>query len=63
MFVGGYDVYDPTNVGFIADGPQASKVGTLHDTTRKGNGNQGHEFGVDLPEEDKAALLEYMKTL
>ncbi len=62
-FYRGYDVYDPTNVGFIAEGPQAEKVGTLYDTTRKGNGNQGHEFGIDLPEEEKAALLEYMKTL
>ncbi len=62
-FYRGYDVYDPTNVGFISDGPQASQVGTLHDTARMGNGNEGHEFGTDLPEEDKAALLEYMKTL
>ena len=28
-----------------------------------GNGNGGHVFGTALPEADKAALLEYLKTL
>jgi hypothetical protein len=26
-------------------------------------GNQGHEFGVNLPEADKVALIEYLKTI
>ena len=26
-----------------------------------GNSNQGHEFGVDLPQADKDALLEFLK--
>ena len=25
--------------------------------------NKGHQFGVDLPDDDKAALIEYLKTL
>lgn len=36
------------------------------DTTLPGNGNRGHEgpaFGTGLGDADKAALLEYLKTL
>ncbi len=32
-------------------------------TTDPGNSNVGHEFGVDLAEEDRRALLEYLKQL
>jgi hypothetical protein len=28
----------------------------------EGNGNQGHEYGTDLPAEDKDALVEFLKT-
>lgn len=59
----GYDVYDPGRVGFIVQGAAAERAGTHYDTTLRGNGNQGHEFGTALPEADKAALLEYLKTL
>ncbi|MBI3248649.1 MAG: c-type cytochrome [Deltaproteobacteria bacterium] len=62
----GYDVYDPEQLGFVHKGPEAEKVGVLYDTTQPGNSNQGHDgpgFGTDLSEEDKTALLEYLKTL
>jgi hypothetical protein len=59
----GYDVYDPVNVGFLSDGPDARRTGTLHDTTQLGNTNVGHEHGTTLPVESKRALLEYLKTL
>ncbi|MFP5506847.1 MAG: hypothetical protein ACLGH6_11670, partial [Gammaproteobacteria bacterium] len=59
----GYDVYDPDRVGFIVQGAAAERAGTHYDTTLRGNGNQGHEFGTALPDADKAALLEYLKTL
>lgn len=62
-FYRGYDLYDPVNVGFISTGPEAEKVGTLHDVSKKGNGNQGHEYGTSLPEQDKEALVEFLKTL
>ncbi|MGZ5032332.1 MAG: c-type cytochrome [Usitatibacter sp.] len=62
-FIRGYDVYDPVKVGFVADGEDAMRVGTLHDTGLKGNGNQGHAYGTQLPAADKEALLEYLKTL
>lgn len=63
QFWRGYDVYDQKRVGFVHDGEHARRVGTRHDVAAKGGGNQGHEFGVGLPEADKDALLEYLKTL
>ena len=33
------------------------------DTSIVGNGNQGHEFGVDLSAADKTALVAYLKSL
>jgi cytochrome c peroxidase len=62
-FYRGYDVYNPVNMGFITQGPEAEKVGTLHDVSRKGNGNGGHLFGTTLRPEEKETLLEYLKTL
>lgn len=35
----------------------------LFDTTVAGNSNHGHLYGTDLPCEQKAALLEFLKTL
>lgn len=59
----GYDVIDPVGVGFISHGPQAEREGSRYDVTLRGNSNQGHEFGVDLPDVDKTNLVEYLKTL
>jgi mono/diheme cytochrome c family protein len=33
-----------------------------YDASERGNGNGGHLYGVDLPEGDKLALIEYLKT-
>lgn len=63
VFFRGYDVYDPERVGFISDGAEAENTGTRYDTRRKGNGNQGHEFAIDLPPAQKLQLIEYLKTL
>ncbi|MCB1858967.1 MAG: hypothetical protein KDI63_11865 [Gammaproteobacteria bacterium] len=63
MFYRGYDLYDPVNVGFQTQGPEAQRRGNLHDTRRRGNGNQGHEFGTELTGDEKSALIEYLKTL
>jgi hypothetical protein len=69
-FFRGYDVIDPKLVGFVFQPPediaQAEKFlqrTTEMDTTLPGNGNQGHTYGANLRSEDKAALIEYMKTL
>ncbi len=59
----GYNLYDPMQVGYVTAGEEAEYHGSLHDTRRKGGGNQGHEYGTALPAEDKQALVEYLKTL
>jgi hypothetical protein len=63
VFYRGYDVYDPVNLGFDSQSPEAQKRGWRQDTTVKGNGNQGHLYGTTLAQADKTALLEYMKTI
>jgi hypothetical protein len=51
--------YDPKNVGYVSDGQVPFEV----DTTLAGNRNSGHEYGTKLSEEDRWALVEYLKTL
>jgi len=63
LFWRGYDVYDPVRVGFVVQGVAAERAGTQLDTRMRGNGNQGHAFGTRLSVSDKAALMEYLKTL
>ena len=62
VFYRGYDVYDFDNVGFVSDGPEAERVGFRYDTTRTGNGNQGHEYGTDLSQREIDDLIEFLKT-
>ena len=59
----GSDRYDPQAVGFDTSSDEARKLGTAFDTQVKGNGNGGHTYGTDLPEDQKDAVVEYMKTL
>lgn len=63
VFWRGYDVYDPARVGFVTAGTDAERIGTRHDVAAKGGGNEGHVFGTELPDEDKDALVEYLKML
>jgi len=63
QFWRGYDVYDPTRVGFVTTGPEAQREGTFLDTSQPGNSNAGHTYGTELPAASKRALLEYLKTL
>lgn len=52
--------FDPVNVGFDNTGA------FILDTTLPGNSNAGHEgpgFGTNLTDEEKWALIEYMKSL
>jgi hypothetical protein len=63
VFYRGYDVYDPNQVGFVSQGPDAEQSGWKHDTTLRGEGNGGHAYGADLPPALKRALLEFLKTL
>lgn len=63
VFYAGYDVYDPVNVGFVTQGPEAERTGWKHDVSVRGESNQGHSYGTDLSDADKQALVEYLKTL
>ncbi len=63
VFYRGYNLLDPVNVGFVSQGKEAERVGFPYDASISGNGNQGHLHGTDLPEDQKEALLEYLKTL
>ncbi|MEE9394247.1 MAG: cytochrome c [Planctomycetota bacterium] len=62
-FYRGFDVYDSQDVGFVCKGPDAKREGWLHDTKTRGDGNQGHSYGSELSEDQKSALIEFLKTL
>ena len=52
-------------LGFHADRQRSDDGRKLFpfDTALPGNGNAGHEYGVGLPDDEKTALIEYLKTL
>jgi mono/diheme cytochrome c family protein len=61
-FYRGYDVFDQQNVGFVANVPAADgRRFFRYDTAVPGNGNGGHVYGTTLPDEDKRAIVEYLK--
>jgi hypothetical protein len=63
MFYRGYDVFDRQRVGFVGDVAQeGSRRYTLYDTSVPGNGNGGHVYGTELTDDEKDAIVEYMKT-
>ncbi|MBS0362019.1 MAG: hypothetical protein JSR98_11605 [Proteobacteria bacterium] len=52
--------YDPKDVGFVS----TPNVGWKFDTSLPGNSNAGHDYGTSkLSDADRAALVEYLKTL
>ena len=51
--------YDPKKVGYVSDG----EIPFVVDTTLSGNRNSGHEYGTKLSEEERWALVEYLKSL
>jgi hypothetical protein len=67
FFYTGHAVLDTVDVGSRAD---VDRVGNRpsfrYDLTLPGNSNVGHTgatYGTELPDEEKRALIEYMKTL
>jgi len=57
--LGGWE-FDPVKVGYVPyNGPNAFTL----DTSIPGNLNTGHTYGTDLSQDEKDALVEYMKTL
>ena len=57
--------YDPTTIGLATDQIASSFTLRTTDCADRASGNSvcGHEYGTRLPERDKKALLEYLKTL
>ena len=51
--------YDPKKVGYVSEG----ETPWVYDTSLTGNHNIGHEYGTSLSEDDRWALVEYLKTL
>jgi hypothetical protein len=63
VFFRGYDVFDREGVGFVSTVPAADgRVFFRYDTTVPGNSNAGHVYGTTLSDEDKWAVVEYLKT-
>jgi len=67
----GKDEYDPAKLGWkfqaLGRGPDprlpAVERRKVYDTTQPGRGNGGHTFGDHLTDEERAAVIEYLKTL
>jgi mono/diheme cytochrome c family protein len=65
------DAYDPDRLGWkvrvLDRAPGADVPGIerrkVYDTTQPGRGNGGHTFGDDLTEDERRAVIEYLKTL
>ena len=55
--------YDPRNVGYMTDAsPFANGTFVADPMNANGNGNGGHEYGPALSEDDRWAIIEYLKT-
>jgi mono/diheme cytochrome c family protein len=67
----GTEDYDPVNLGWkvrvLERGPDpelpAYERRKVYDTTQPGRGNGGHTFGDRFTEEERRAVIEYLKTL
>ncbi len=60
-FAVGHREFDPVHVG-LETAPARGRAMFVVDPA-SGNGNGGHEYGTALPERDRWALIEYLKTL
>ena len=59
----GSRIFDPKNVGYATDdSPFKTGEFVADPANANGNGNGGHEFGVTLSDEERWAIIEYMKT-
>jgi mono/diheme cytochrome c family protein len=67
----GKENYDPVKLGWKVTvlkeppgpGTSAFERRKVYDTTQRGHSNAGHTFGDDLTEEERMAVIEYLKTL
>ena len=54
---------DQNGCNVVQSGCMSAEKGWKYDTTEKGNGNGGHDYGTALSDSDKKSLVEYLKTL
>jgi hypothetical protein len=65
-FTVGSREFDPVKIGYRNDPGATGPNVWVYDTTQPGNSNIGHSgeaFGAALSEDQKSALLEYLKKL
>ena len=65
-FAVGNREFDPLKIGYRGDLDATGPNVWVYDTSQPGNSNIGHSgdaFGTSLPEDQKSALLEYLKRL
>jgi hypothetical protein len=64
QFMLGSREYDVQKLGYVitAD-PRSPAPAWQYDTSRVGNGATGHDYGTNLPDDDKWALIEFLKAL
>jgi hypothetical protein len=60
FYIGAWE-FDPQRVGLIVNNPLPGAF--TFDTRLPGNSNAGHEYGTDLSDSDRWALIEYLKAL
>jgi len=63
-FMVGSRTFDPQKVGYDTEhSPSKNAIFVADLANANGNGNGGHEYGTDLSEADRWAIIEYMKTM
>ena len=63
-FYRGNNLLNSHDIGFVSDLAQEKGLHfVLFDTRLLGNSNAGHLYGTNLTDQDKKAILEYLKTL
>jgi hypothetical protein len=56
--------YDVEKLGYVTTADAKSPAqGWEYDTSQVGNANSGHVYGTNLPDADKWALIEFLKSL
>ena len=64
-FFRGNDVLDPVRMGFVSMAerdPSTNRPFSRYDTSLPGNSSAGHAYGLELSDDDKRALIEFLKT-
>ncbi len=61
-FMVGSRMFDPKNVGYVTDQSPFKNATFVSDPLNaNGNGNGGHEYGIGLTEDERWAIIEYLK--